>query len=41
MFDPVDDSAQNNVAWFLMGDFLQFNFFEREKNCIATLCIFS
>ena len=40
VFDLVDNLAQNNVAWFLMGDFLQFNFFEREKNCIAALCIF-
>ena len=28
MFDPVDDPTQldpNNVAWFLMGDFLRLS----------------
>ena len=28
MFDPFDDSTRpdsNNVAWFLMGDFLRFS----------------
>ena len=25
VFDPVDDPTRNNVAWFLMGDFLRLN----------------
>ena len=25
MFYPDDDPTRNNVAWFLMGDFLRFS----------------
>ena len=25
MFDPDDDPTRNNVAWFLMGDFLRLS----------------
>ena len=25
MFDPDDDRTQNDVAWFLIGDFLRFS----------------
>ena len=25
MFDPDDDPTQNNVAWFLMGDFFRLS----------------
>ena len=32
MFDLDDDSTRNNVAWFLMGDFL------RPLACFVTHC---
>ena len=25
MFDPDDDPIRNNIAWFLMGDFLRLS----------------
>ena len=25
MFDPVDNPTQNNVVWFLMGNFLRLS----------------
>ena len=28
MFDPDDDPTRNDVAWFLMGDFLEVLFTE-------------
>ena len=50
MFDPDDDPTRNDVAGFLMGDFLRLSpwsrgfidvVFEREKkNCTAALFIF-
>ena len=40
MFDPDNNLTRNDVAWFLIGDFLRFSLW-REKNCIAVLCIFS
>ena len=38
VFDSDDDPTRNNVAWFLMRDFLRLSLWE--KNCITALCIF-
>ena len=38
IFYPDDNPTQNNVAWFLMRDFLRLS--PWEKNCITALCIF-
>ena len=41
VLDPVDDPTRNNVAWFLMGDFLRFspgNFFCPFCNLLWILC---
>ena len=45
VFDPNDDLTRNNVAWFLIGDFLRLIVFvivvfEREKKLYCRICIF-
>ena len=40
MFDPVDDPAQNNVAWFLMGTFCSLIFLRERKTVLPHFVFF-